>query len=260
VLLVVAGASLLLVPDARAQAGDSEARFIELIALARNANGLAPLSISPELTAIARRHAAEMAAAGEIWHQSLDPIDGQRVGENVGTGNPVEVVHDMFMNSPSHKRQILGEYSEVGVGVVWSNGRLFVDELFRLPWAAAPAEEATPAPAAEPTQAFAPAPVEIAPAVAPSVDRSTVKPTVPSIDATALAPAVLAVAAAARPAITDIELAAAVRPPAVSKAVQSASPALVTAAALMVVFLLSAQLWTFRNRAWVPIRRRATAR
>jgi hypothetical protein len=261
VLIVVAIASLLLVPDARAQAGDSEAQFIELIAAARSANGLEPLTVSPELTAIARRHAAEMAAAGDIWHQSLDPIDGQRVGENVGTGNPVETVHDMFMSSPGHRREILGQYSDVGVGVVWADGRLYVDELFRLPWAAAPAEEATPVPAAEPTLALAPAPVEMVPVATPPVEPSTpsTTTTVPSIDASALAPAVLAVAAATRPATTHMELASAVLVPARSAPAGGANPALVTVAALMIGLVLSAQLWSFRNRAWVPVRRRAPA-
>ena len=236
--LALAVAALLLVPDARAQAPDTEAQFVQLIDGARSALGLAPLKVSPELTAIARQHAANMAAAGQIYHQSLDPIDGQRVGENVGVGKPVELVHEAFMKSPTHKREILGQFSEVGIGVVWANGKLYVDQLFRLPWMVAPAEDATPVPTAEPTLALAPAPGLMVPVAAAPVETA--------IGAGALASAVLAVADAARPAVAAA--ASADRAQLAPAGTADAKIPLAAVAAMLIAIVLSGHVRSFRDR------------
>ena len=84
------------------------------------------LSLDPRLTAAARAHAEDMVAAGKIGHEGTDgstPADRvrrvgypyRRVGENVAAGwETVEAVTDGWMESPEHRRNILGDYAEMG--------------------------------------------------------------------------------------------------------------------------------------------------
>jgi hypothetical protein len=60
----------------------------------------------------------------------------QAVGENVGRGGDVPSLHQAFMNSPSHRANILDrDFTEVGVGTyVDGNGILWVTEVFRRPY------------------------------------------------------------------------------------------------------------------------------
>ena len=56
------------------------------------------------------------------------------MGENVGYGPDAVRVHVAFMNSPAHKANILDrDYTEVGIGAVLRNGRVWVAEVFRRP-------------------------------------------------------------------------------------------------------------------------------
>lgn len=157
-LIAASVAALLCFSCASASAADDgSGQVLSLLQQARSANGLAPLAPAEDLTAIAQRHAQEMAAAGSIWHQPLSPIDGLRVGENVGVGSSPDELHAAFMASPQHRDNILGDYGEVGIAVAWgADGKIYVDQVFRLPWPAGTGVDA-PAAAAEPV-AVAPAP------------------------------------------------------------------------------------------------------
>ena len=54
------------------------------------------------------------------------------VAENVGTGYTVRGVHRALMRSAPHRANILNRrMRQVGVGVVFSGGRLWVTEVFR---------------------------------------------------------------------------------------------------------------------------------
>lgn len=87
---------------------------------------LPPLSYSPKLTQAAREQVSGMIAMGKIRHKGTDgskPSDrveraGYRfvtVGENVASGQETaEEVMEGWMNSPGHKRNILGEFRELG--------------------------------------------------------------------------------------------------------------------------------------------------
>lgn len=90
---------------------------------------LPPLVAEPKLTAAAADHAKEMAHLGKMTHDGADgSTAAQRVeragyryratGENVAYGQKsVEEVMDAWMNSPGHKRNILGDFTQVGVGI-----------------------------------------------------------------------------------------------------------------------------------------------
>ena len=186
IALFVVAIAVVAIRPALADAG-SEARLAQLLNDSRASAGLGPLSVSAELSGLAQQRAANMAAQGRIFHSSLDGIDGKRVGENVGVASTVDTVHQLFLQSSTHYANIVGDYAEVGIGVVWADGQAYVDELFRLPWDSAPAAapapepvvvEPAPEPAPQPAPVAAtepvPAPIVTEPAPAPEPTTTTV--------------------------------------------------------------------------------------
>lgn len=115
-----------------------EQAFLDAINTSRAAAGLAPLTYSEQLSALADRHSAQMASSGTVYHSTdLASMVGTvyanwtRVGENVGKGSTVESIHSAMMASPSHQANILGDYNLVGIGVETNpGGVMFVTELF----------------------------------------------------------------------------------------------------------------------------------
>ena len=113
----------------------------------------------------------------------------QALGENVGVGPSVSGLHEAFMNSSSHRGNILGNFNYIGVGVVKeSDSKMWVTAVFMRgpaglvsppdpppaedppadespaadPPADPPSEEVPPAP---PTPKPTPTPVKATPAV-----------------------------------------------------------------------------------------------
>lgn len=174
-----------LVPaTARADAG-AEGAFVAAVNAERAAAGLPALSVAGDLVAVARAHSARMADSGNLHHNpnlGSDVSGWQRVGENVGKGPDVGAIHEAFMASPGHRTNILdGTWTEVGIGVVVRDGRVWVTQVFRQPMAAAaPAAAPAPAPEPEPEPAPEPAPAAPAPAAeqapAPADDAPAEKP------------------------------------------------------------------------------------
>jgi uncharacterized protein YkwD len=115
---------------------DREQTLHELINQARTSKGLGELRLSDRLSKIARAHSADMANGGKVLYHScltcrLDSWDWSIAGENVGTAGTVGRVHRLFMESPSHRANILrGPFRTVGVGIVEKGGRLWITEIF----------------------------------------------------------------------------------------------------------------------------------
>lgn len=114
----------------------AEQAFVAHINALRTGKGLQPLVEHSELTAIARRWAAAMAAADQISHnrgfsQSVRS-DWEKLGENVGVGMTVDKLHAAFVASPAHYRNLVNPvFSYVGVGVVVGrDGALFTAHQF----------------------------------------------------------------------------------------------------------------------------------
>ena len=94
----------------------------------RSRRRLPALSLNSELSVAAQGHADDMARRGKMAHRGGDgssPFDRikrvgysfQIAGENVAYGfDRVESVMTGWMKSPGHRRNILGDYSEIGVG------------------------------------------------------------------------------------------------------------------------------------------------
>lgn len=136
-----------------------ESCFVSKINAARGSRG--SLAVNSDLVAIARRHSAKMAASGTIYHNgslsSQAPDGWQSLGENVGMGPSCDVIHDAFMNSSSHRANILDpDFNFVGVGVVIAgDGTMYVTEVFMQKEASQPAQ-GEPAPTKAPAAAPAP--------------------------------------------------------------------------------------------------------
>ena len=120
-----------------AGATTTESAVTSKINSARAARGVPRLTIRSDLVTVARGQAQRMAARNVLYH---NPSLAQQVrnfrwvGENVGYGPSVALVHNAFMNSPSHKANLLDrDYTEVGVGAVWANGRVWIAQVFRKP-------------------------------------------------------------------------------------------------------------------------------
>jgi len=128
-----------LVPAASASAND-EAAFIASVNQTRAAKGLPALKTDVQLTNLARGWAGAMrdgtcGSGNFICHAS--PISAgvthpwEKLGENVGTGPDVAAVMSAFIASPGHYANIIDpEFTHIGVGVVWEDGRMYTTHRF----------------------------------------------------------------------------------------------------------------------------------
>ena len=120
-----------------ASATSTEASVTRKINAARAARGVHKLRVRSDLVAVARGQARRMASRNRLYHNpnlARQVRNYRWAGENVGYGPSVAAVHNAFMGSPGHKRNLLDrDYTEVGVGAVWRNGRVWIAQVFRKP-------------------------------------------------------------------------------------------------------------------------------
>lgn len=123
---------------------EMEKSLIELINKERAKFGLAPLKYWEPLAKLAREHSQNMAAEiTEFGHDGFhDRVQVMRkiskhvsMAENVayshGYRDPLMVATEGWMDSPGHKKNILGDYEETGIGIAYSpNGRCYSTQLF----------------------------------------------------------------------------------------------------------------------------------
>ena len=139
----------------------AESEFVALINETRAANGLAALSVHSDLVAGARSHTAEMVPTGSIFHSTSAELSSVTsgwsvMGENVGKGPNPSVLHRAFMESPSHRANILGDWDLLGVGAAADpEGKLYVTVIF-MKSASLPAPKPAPAPTTTTTVAEPP--------------------------------------------------------------------------------------------------------
>jgi hypothetical protein len=143
VLALLAALGLVVATPGRALAGPGEGDFFSAVNAARSAAGVPPVAWADDLAAVARRQADRMAKAGELFHNPNlgGEVPGwQIVSENVGYGPTWDAIQDAFMASPEHRANLLDpEVTQLGVGtVVGPDGRLWVSQVFRLPFGASP--------------------------------------------------------------------------------------------------------------------------
>ncbi len=113
----------------------------------RKEKDLPPFTLAPRLAEAARVHAIDMAQQNKMAHEGSDgSTPGQRVeragyplqtaGENLAMGyRSIEQVMDGWMNSPHHRDNILGEFTEIGAARVETEGEVaFWAVEFGTPW------------------------------------------------------------------------------------------------------------------------------
>lgn len=130
----------------------TEGEFLSKINASRAAAGLAPLQVDSGLRAHARNHTQDMIAADGIPHSSSEELIAaagtgwEMLAENVGRGNTPSSLHDAFMASPDHKKNIMGNYNYVGIGTAIGahDGRLYVTVVFMRKDGASPPPASTP--------------------------------------------------------------------------------------------------------------------
>ena len=108
--------------------------LLALINTERAGAGLAALSVDRTIAAHAPRHTEEMLAAGTSYHTAdLRGVASgwSKLGENVGRGPTVASLHHSFMSSSGHKKNVLGDYTHIGVGTgVSEHGLVFATVVF----------------------------------------------------------------------------------------------------------------------------------
>jgi uncharacterized protein YkwD len=115
----------------------TELALAERVDGVRAARGVPALDTRAGLSRVARGWAARMAREQRLRHnQRLGELvaNWRYLGENVGYGPTWQDVHAALMNSPPHRANLLDRrFSEIGVGVVTRDGRVWVVEVFRRP-------------------------------------------------------------------------------------------------------------------------------
>lgn len=135
-LLTAVALAVTLAPAVASADVSEESQFVSLINQSRSSAGLAPLSTQGDLISYARKHTEKMIAEGRIFHSSSAELSSATtgwslLGENVGMGPDPALLHKAFMNSPSHRDNILGPFDRVGVGAERApDGTLFVTVIF----------------------------------------------------------------------------------------------------------------------------------
>jgi uncharacterized protein YkwD len=103
---------------------DMESDFYGRINSLRQANGLAGLARNGSLDSRARDWARAMAEAGGLSHSNLSSLipPWSAAGENVGKGGSVSSIYGLLKNSSGHLHNMLGDYTQIGVGV-WQDAQ-----------------------------------------------------------------------------------------------------------------------------------------
>jgi uncharacterized protein YkwD len=124
-------------PPPPAPAPGNEGRVLQLINGERAGAGVGGLSVNGGAASVARSWSAYMAQNGMSHNPDLGGdldragVAWRTIAENVGYGASVDQVHSMFMSSSGHRANILnGAYTQVGIGVVQSGGRVWVTIVF----------------------------------------------------------------------------------------------------------------------------------
>ncbi|MCZ3388131.1 MAG: CAP domain-containing protein [Actinomycetia bacterium] len=135
--LLTATLAMVVLPGT-AYAGPNEGDIFSAVNSARASAGLPAYSSADDLAAAARGQAERMAASGELYHNPnlASEVGGwSRIGENVAFAGDWQSAHDVLMNSPDHRAQILDSgYTQMGVGTAVSDdGTFWVAEVFRTP-------------------------------------------------------------------------------------------------------------------------------
>jgi pyruvate/2-oxoglutarate dehydrogenase complex dihydrolipoamide acyltransferase (E2) component len=173
---LLAGLLVAFGPAAPAAAGPAEDIY-SLVNQARAAEGLPPLTRNPGLDAAAAGWAKQMANMGDLQH---NPNVGDQIpsgwsswGENIAQGHQSgAAMHEGWMNSPGHYRNIMGDFSDIGVAFLESGGTTWGVQVFATYSGGAGRPVAPPAADAQTAPAPAPTPEERAATEQAAADKA----------------------------------------------------------------------------------------
>ena len=123
---------------------EQESKLIALVNQVRRKNGLAALETWKTLTTYARQHSQNMAdKTVDFGHAGLDERANRifkiapcySIGENVAytylVDDPLQVSLKLWIKSPHHYENIIGDYTETGIGIAYDvDGRCYITQLF----------------------------------------------------------------------------------------------------------------------------------
>lgn len=120
-----------------------EHQLVHWINVDRAQHGLRALAPAADLTAIAHRHTAAMAAAGLVFHDArltAEVHDWQSLGEDVGSGATLGDLERAFVADRYDRANVRGPgFRQVGVGVERNGGLIYVTVVVRRPETVSPA-------------------------------------------------------------------------------------------------------------------------
>lgn len=178
--------------SAQTDPATAEAEFVAAINELRASKGLSQLEVHPELLALGRSWAGEMAKVDRISHNpnlaNAVKADWQKLGENVGVGMTVPKLHQAFIDSPAHYKNLVDPaWTHIGVGVVLGrDGAIFTSHQFmqlRTPSAPPPTTAPRPPRTTTTRPPVTAPPVTAPPATEPPTTTTTAAPPPPEAPA-----------------------------------------------------------------------------
>jgi len=122
-----------------------EEQVLEQVNLHRSQMGLAPLSLHPSLSRLARNHSGNMALQKvPFGHDGFSSradwisknLGSGSIGENVAmsSDDAVYTVQSLWLTSPGHKANIEGQFTSTGIGVAkGTDGYWYYTQIFYQP-------------------------------------------------------------------------------------------------------------------------------
>lgn len=105
----------------------------------RAQNGRSPLALMPELNTIAQKWSTHMATTSEFGHNpnyvASYPAGWTAAAENIAAGQQVDEVVNSWINSPGHRKNLLGDYNYIGIGYATGGeyGRYYTQNFGKYP-------------------------------------------------------------------------------------------------------------------------------
>lgn len=129
-----AGPAVALPSASRVAVADAVARILADTNALRAAGGLAPLVSNPSLQSVAQNWTGQQAGSGVMSHNpsygSQIPGGWTNAAENVAKDYTYATVTEGWHQSPGHYANIMGPYTDIGIGYVEANGHRYFTQVF----------------------------------------------------------------------------------------------------------------------------------
>lgn len=132
----------------RSQVKPMEDRMFALVNADRSANGLPAFEFNEQLRTVAVQHSEDMYVREFFSHTNPDgdtPSDrissagilysscAENIARNSGYTDPVKTAQDSLMASPGHRANLLGPYTQIGIGIATDGDVYYYTQVFIVP-------------------------------------------------------------------------------------------------------------------------------